>query len=368
MGLRGSIARYAVRHAHVLVVEVPGHWRTRVAVEREVLSRGWRLAESPADADVLAVCGEPGSELSGILERLWEQLPGPRARVDVASPSSVVDRLDGAEADLGDLDRQRDDSRRRDQEPPVGEGDHEGHDQDHDDHDHGDHEQDHGDMDMAPGGIPLAEGGDDRDGLEMDVLHVRLGPVLPAWPAGLVLRCTLQGDLVVEAEASRVDGARKPGNGEPDDVPAAARTCDDVARLLSLAGWPDGADRARRVRDLVLDGDSSAGAALDRLARRLDRARLLRWSLRGVRPLTQGDLDRNGLPHHLEGDVHARLLAMLERAGAQLADPTTATDEPAVPLEALPGLVDGLDLATARLVVASLDLEHNPAREGVTHA
>ena len=61
------------------------------------------------------------------------------------------------------------------------------------------------DMDMSPSGIPLAEGGDDRDGLEMDVLHLPLGPVLPHWPAGVVLRCTLQGDVVVAAEASEVD-------------------------------------------------------------------------------------------------------------------------------------------------------------------
>src|SRR5699024_11402590 len=49
----------------------------------------------------------------------------------------------------------------------------------------------HGGMDMAPEGISLAQGGQDRDGLEMDVLHLPLGPVLPFWPAGLVLtaRC-----------------------------------------------------------------------------------------------------------------------------------------------------------------------------------
>src|SRR5699024_755889 len=82
---------------------------------------------------------------------------------------------------------------------------------------HGGHESHeghggHGGMDMAPGGIPLAQGGDDRHGLEMDVLHLALGPVLPFWPAGLVLRCSLQGDVVVGAEAAVIDGG---GYGTP---------------------------------------------------------------------------------------------------------------------------------------------------------
>src|SRR5699024_5964325 len=88
---------------------------------------------------------------------------------------------------------------------------HEGH-GGHESHEgHGGHESHeghggHGGMDMAPGGIPLAQGGEDRDGLEMDVLHLALGPVLPFWPAGLVLRCSLQGDVVVDAEAAVIDG------------------------------------------------------------------------------------------------------------------------------------------------------------------
>lgn len=57
MGLISGIGRLAARNAHVLVIETPGNWQTRAAVERAVLMRGWRLAFSPADADVLAVCG-----------------------------------------------------------------------------------------------------------------------------------------------------------------------------------------------------------------------------------------------------------------------------------------------------------------------
>ncbi len=53
--MRSWLARRAVRAARVLVVECPGSWAVRVAVERAVRARGWRLALSPASADVLVV-------------------------------------------------------------------------------------------------------------------------------------------------------------------------------------------------------------------------------------------------------------------------------------------------------------------------
>ncbi|NEE25830.1 hypothetical protein G3M53_10200, partial [Streptomyces sp. SID7982] len=53
-------------------------------------------------------------------------------------------------------------------------------------------------------GLPLAERADDRDGLRLDRLHVPFGPVLPDWPVGLVLRLTLQGDVVQEVTGVEV--------------------------------------------------------------------------------------------------------------------------------------------------------------------
>ena len=58
-----AIARSATRRAHVLLVEVPNQWRTRATVERAVLARGWSLAVSAADADLLVVCGRPRPQL-----------------------------------------------------------------------------------------------------------------------------------------------------------------------------------------------------------------------------------------------------------------------------------------------------------------
>jgi len=392
VGLSDVIGRSAARHAHALVVEVPGWWRTRAAVERAVLARGWHLAFSPADADVLLVCGEPGPRLGEAVELVWHQMPGPRVRVDVRVYDDVGGRLDEAYAGLLDTVHHRHDAHHRPSasdllaEQAEDEGmRHEGHEgmshEGHEGMDHGGHEGmsheghegmdhgghgGHGDMDMSPGGIPLAEGGEDRDGLEMDVLNVRLGPVLPHWPAGLVLHCSLQGDLIAEARAELVD----PIQHQDADSDGPARRLDNIASLLALAGWDDAAAEARRVRDAALDGgNEAAGAGLDGLRRRVRRSRLLRWSLRGIRPLREDDVHQHGLPSAVVGDTYDRLIGMLGRAAAGATGERSARSvdglvagrqvgdlAPAYSTDHLAHLVTGLDLATARLVVASLDI------------
>ncbi len=418
MGLSDAIARSASRHAHALVVEVPGSWRTRVAAERNVAARGWRLAISPADADVLVVCGEPGPGLAEAIEGIWHQMPGPRVRVHVHAGDEVGARLDEAHTGLLDTDRHRRDAQQRPTasellaeqagsraESHGGHGDtdhgsagghegmdHEGHDShegmehgshegmehgshegmDHGSHegmehgshegmDHGGHEgMDHGGHEMSPGGIPLAEGGEDRDGLEMDVLQVRLGPVLRDWPAGLVLHCSLQGDVIVEAQAELVDGRAR----QDDDVVGPARGIDNIASLLALAGWDDAAAEARRIRDTALEsGEGAAGSELERLRRRVRRSWTLRWSLRGVRRLSDKEAHARRLPADAVGDTYDRLMGMLDRAVAGVAataagDTGTRTNDAGRTLSTdhLAHLVMGLDLATARLVLASLDI------------
>ncbi|WP_282957487.1 hypothetical protein [Kocuria rosea] len=419
MGLNELLARFAVRAAQVLVVEVPGHWDARMELEQQMLRRGWRPAWTPADADVLAVCGVPGPELSELVDRLWEQMPGPRVRADITSPGGAGPALDDAAALLLDTPHHRTDARERPQEPEIPEDvDHGGHggmdhggmdhgemdhgemdhgemdhgemdhgEMDHGEMDHGemDHgEMDHGEMDhgghggmdhsghggmdMAPGGIPLAEGGEDRDGLEMDVLHLPLGPVLPFWPAGLVLRCSLQGDVVVDADASVVDGAGAGGPG-PGPAPAAVVWCDQVVALLALAGAEDAASGARRARDALLHGDRGAArAAAERLHRTIRGSRLLRWSLRGVLPLDPSALEHHGLPRHCLGDAHDRLLSRVERIRAEAGGAVPVpVEDAAVPWAVLPELVTGLELGSVRLAVASLDLDPHPAVQAVGH-
>jgi hypothetical protein len=287
-------------------------------------------------------------------------------RVRVGHHADVATLLDDVYASLLDTAHHRRDAQSR---PPVqqllaeggeddqGEMDHG--DMDHGDMDHGD--MDHGDMEMSPGGIPLAASGEDRDGLEMDLLHVRLGPVLPHWPAELVLRCSLQGDVITEAKAELLDD----GIPDPSPHPATrARRIDNAAALLALAGWDDAAAEARVVRDSVLDSGQDAGAARTaRLIRRVRRSWVLRWSLRGIGPLREEDLRECGLPAALVGDSYDRLLRMLEPVGTDVAGERVSADQ-------LGRLVTGLDLATARLVVASLDLhelQSGPAEHKASH-
>lgn len=336
MGVNEWLAAWAVRRAHVLVVEVPGWWTSAVAVERAVAARGWRSALSPADADVLVVCGEPGPRLTAAVDRVWDQLPGPRARTAVTGTDAAA-ALDEAAAWLRDDRRQRADARdrpdrtarRRDEQD----------------------EQDEEDDEMAPAGIPLAGGADDRDGLEMDVLQVPLGPVLPHWPAGLVLHCALHGDVVAGARTEVLDAAplpRPPPAGAVAGRAAAAR-CEGAARLLALAGWDDAAGDARHVRNLLLDGGAGAGAALAGLESRVRRSRVLRRQLCGLGLLDDDALRAHGLPAAAGGDVRDRLLAMLDPAGG-----SAVPHDPGAALASLPELVRGLELGAARLVVAGL--------------
>jgi hypothetical protein len=365
--LRQRLATAAVRRTAVLVVEVPGWARTRWAVERDLRRRGWRSALSPADADLLVTCGRPDSRLEDALDLVWTQLPGPRARAEVLTPAAVADVLDDAAARLRDEERQRRDAADRSVEPVLGtparpdspaqDGEH---DMQHGDMHHGDMQHGdvhHGDMDMSPGGIPLAgAGGGDRDGLDLDVLHVPLGPVLPCWPAGLLLHCTLHGDVVAEARpevlgAAAVSPPRAGSYRTPPD------RLDRAAQVLTLAGWDAAAIEAVRLRDDLLDAADprSCAPALDRLTRRVRRSRALRWSLHGLGRVDPEFRRLHGLADGLDGDVRDRLLDLLTAARSALEDGQPAGSPTRV--DVVPHLVTGLELSAVRLVVASLDLD-----------
>ena len=357
MGLKVRLARYAARNPHVFIAEAPGSWQQRAALERRALWWGWRLADNPADADVLAICGTPGPELNERIAKVWDQLPGPRAGLGLSGSDLDDEDIDAALEQardyLADAALQHSDARER-HPPEVGSPGSEISDMDHNDmdhaetdHSHMDHSDmdhghmDHGDMDMAPSGIALAEGGPDRDGLEMDVLQVRLGPVLRHWPVGVVVRCSLQGDLVVDAQAWTVDAGQTPPRSAWDPRTEAARECDRLYSLLALAGWPYAATRARRVRDLLLTTDRPGLNELDALNRIVTRSRIFGWSMRGVT------------------DGHT---GMLTRARALLTGWAPPTDTETTP-EDLPERIVGLELAAARLVIAGLEVREPAATQ-----
>lgn len=229
---------------------------------------------------------------------------------------------------------------------------------------------DMGGMDMSgPGGIPLASGDQDRDGLEMDVLAVRLGPVLPAWPPGLVLSVTLAGDLISDCHADTLGVAA-------EDVVAlqvsrrehAALVADRIGWLLLLAGASRAGRRLREVRDGLLDGAeiSWCTGQLQRLAQSLSGSRALRWSLRDLGRINRAAPQEAGGQLDWSGDVldrlHRRLSGLSEMVG-ELADPAVGGDVPQgssmtrAGLDLLCATVRGLDLGAARLVIASIDVD-----------
>ncbi len=372
MGLNDALARIAVRRCHVLLVEGTGGTRLRMELEQEIARRGWVEASSPADADILGLCGQSVSGLDEPLKTIWQQLPGPRAWVHVAAGDDVAQALDTGATALLDHDAQKRSETRRPTEP-TDHHDGDGHGQDHEDgdeaggdHDGGEHSdagtghEDHDDgmdmdmdMDMSPGGIPLAVEGKDRDGLHLDVLNVSLGPILPLWPAGLVLHCTLQGDIVSEARAEFLFRTDSP---DPTRTPigrraAAVHWIDLAVRMVRLAGSSAAAQRLCALRDRALD-DSPIESLHHALMRERDRFRRM--------PLLARSLALGSIPADSAGpwagtDAWERLLGMLEAAST-----ATSPDDHRLPFSpANPRLVEfmvsGKDLGVVRLIVASLD-------------
>ncbi len=479
MDLTGLILRVTAGRPHVLLATVPGGAAVRLAAERLLRARDWPQASTPAKADLLLVAGPDLPELRTALERLWRDMPAPRARVHARTPDEVEAALDSGRALLGSPAVQRESAAPPGEAGGHREGEHgaqerhegddqaPGHDRDgggegeagragdahggpdgeHAPHDagqdteaeHGDGRQapngqtpdsqdpdgqapdgqdadghgDHGDhgghgnhgghgghgggqTDM-PGGLPMAEPGADRDGLTLDRLHLPLGPFLADWPAGLTVRLVLQGDVVQRAdvdeparpsddaavEAFWVQPWFRAASGEPVTVGEAVRRraaahLDSLGRLLAVAGWPAEAVRAGRLRDDLLSGAPRAAVAprLERLTRRVGRSRTLAWLTRGIGVVTAQkarEAGAGGPAARADGDVTARYrqwLADIWHDLPRLEDPApldvaveesprgpwSAEAPPSAALIALlPPLLEGAELAAARLVVASLD-------------
>lgn len=376
MGLTEQLLRWGAQRPHLLIVEAPGGTAARIAVERLARERGWPLADSPADCDVLVACGTMSGELAEALEVTWNAVPGPRVRVQldggqrVADPDVVAAQLDVAVGRLADVHAQRQDAQSRgradDMDHDMDMGDHEDMDTAGDTGGGMDRDMDMGggmdhDMDMSmPGGLEMADRAPDRDGLKLDVLHLRLGPFLPSWPAGLVLDVSMQGDVLQDARAStlHVHGAHSFFQGQ-GALHHAAAYLDSASRLLQLTGWLAAATTARELRDRVLADALFGSSEISTFATRVRRSRALRWSLRDLGVLTThraAELGIGGPAQRADGDVRDRLLQWLIEADEPMLVQTEAgpSDSEAI-VRALPELVTGLDLAGARLVVASLD-------------
>ncbi|MET9966569.1 hypothetical protein ABZZ80_11820 [Streptomyces sp. NPDC006356] len=409
MDLRGALRRTAMTRPAVLAVTLPGATELRLEAEAQVRRRGWPVVDAPAAADLLVVCGVPAPEDAEWLDSVERSMPEPALRIVAGEIGQLTDALDTARRDLIDRAATRRAADAADvadvsDEPGAREhGDHEGHGDGHGHghamhHDRSPHEASTSHDVHAMGqvaGLPMAERGDDRDELRLDQLHVPIGPALSDWPAGLVLRLTVQGDVVREVEVDHLPlptGPRLPFWDEPwlraahgEDVTrgsAVRRRCaahlDSAGRLLAVVGWDDVAARCRRLRDEVLSGASREGIGGDlrRMVRGVGRSRPLRWSIAGLGELSadraraagvtgpalaaDGDAyDRllrwlNAVESGLEGLDDARLLAREDRTG-----PRGRLDGARPPswalLDVLPELLTGAEFACARIIVASLD-------------
>lgn len=406
MGLRTTarrrLARWAVGRPHVLLVTAPGGTAARLAVEAQVRALGGVLTGEPADGDVLAVAGSPRGELADAADVLWSQIPAPKIRIDVPDAAGAAPALAQAIRRLATTPDAGVEQPTRPAEPISEHDVHEGHEHgDHDDggnghgahegqghqgHDQGGHKNgghgghDHGGMQM-PGGLMMADRAPDRDGLKLDVLHVALGPVLPAWPSALVMVVELQGDVVQTAAVQVLTGSGDSASFwtvDGDDAVIcrrrAAAHLDSVGRLLEVASWSGAADQARGQRDVLLTATqelgADAGTELRRLHQRMNRSRVLRRSLAGLGRLDAGDISRFGLSGPSAratadgGDAWARLQTWLTEAELALDGRPVAPAEgprgtPGHASDALVAaaahLMPGLDLTDARLVMASLD-------------
>jgi hypothetical protein len=321
-----DLTAWLLRHTppRPLMVTAPGGTAARLAVERVVRERGWWPAMSPAEANVLVVAGEPRPALEPYLRQVWTLMPAPRAHVAASVPQDAAERLDSALRRLRDVDHQRAQANRPAEHVDSG-------------------------MEM-PGGVPMADRSADRDGLMLDQLHVPLGPLLPLWPAGLIIHTRLQGDVIQDAVVEVLDSHASSWTVED----TTARRLDSAARLLALAGWADAAVAAQRLRDETLAGHRPR---LTKWATRVRRSRALRWLLRGVGSISDG-------PAGLTGDALDRLHRWLD---TNLEPPTRQETQWVV--DNLPALLAGTELATARLLVASLDpdvdlLAHREAHHG----
>lgn len=312
---------------HVLVCEQPNGWSTRVALERELGRRGWRLVHSPAGADVIVLCGRVDTRTQELAVAASRLLPYPLAPVVVSSRADLASTM----VELATHVELRAVPSAPDVVDVPGSQRHTGPETD----------EHHESMDMGgPGGVPLAEGELDRDGLSMDVLHLGFGPITTLWPPGLGVETSLQGDVIVEAQVHL-----GPGPERVDGPTAWAYRLDAAAQLVALAGAQSVERHLRAARDVVLDGadpTASAGAARRRVRSNV----LLRWSLRGVGMIAPALVGHDAL----EGDAWDRLLRLVDSSDSGM-DPTRGASRD---VEAtLASLLTGVDVASARLIVAS---------------
>lgn len=337
------VRSWALARPAVSVLASPQRATLGWRVEAAARSRGWGRADSPADADVLVLVGDLGTHLAPAARLWWHHMTAPRAQVAVRDEAQIDHALDDALARLRDWPAQRKEAERTDETlallqapdapPDIEHGGHGGHDMGG----HGGHDM--GDV----AGLPMAGTGEDRDGLELDVLTYRWGPFLTGWPTGLVVRTSVSGDVVSAATVEAQPDAA-------EALPRLAAVAHSLVSVLGLSGWDRAASAVSALPLAGLEGRPASDAER-RWLERIHRSRTLRWALRDV-----ADLDGQ--------DAGARLRSWCEElltADSSDGAWTTTPDG-----ELVPKVVEGTEMARARIAVASIALTPGAKHLGET--
>ncbi len=297
-----------------------------------------RLVPTPRHATVLLVAGTILEPARVALDRVHDQLPHPRAVVtwdEIAVVDDVVDAV--ASEIVGRADRvmaypsTSSPARLPDEEPnewrgvgPFGQGG-------------------EGMMGGTPYGRAMAMTADDRDGLSLDRLELRLGPFLGQLPGGLVADVALQGEVIQSIEFACAGSA--PFVTGDRAVPVARRLLwlSHALHVQGLDAFAIGAARLAR-RSACLGDDSGLERDFASLRRRL------RWT--GLRSALRSVGDRDGV------DTWARWSARLDAISAGLddADSRLAATDGSMPITAaeLAETITGLTLTDAVSTIIGL--------------
>ena len=388
------------------------------------LSQGIRLAASPRAASLLLIVGELDAGLVAPALVAHDALPPPRAtvwwRLEAQAPlvcatfpdaivvqeSDPVPALKRIHEEIVMGERKGEEPLLPDVEPapwrgigPYGQG---------------------GKAMTAgvPYGRPMPERADDRDGLKLDYLPVRVGPLFAHFPVGLALNVKLQGDVIQEATLENFADASSPERSifrravraplpiRYLEVARARSHLEWISDAVAVAGATSLSERILRLARRVAPGDGDDIGALERSLRRLG---FLGWNTRGV-GVVQADLlhgisgpvaRASGVPVDLRadddaylrlafepvvqdgGDAAARWIQRLDeaaqalelaaragegRAGGEgvIESPRGALTRQEGPSRAtarlVPGLVAGMEWGDAVTTIVSLDLDMAEAK------
>jgi hypothetical protein len=159
----------------------------------------------------------------------------------------------------------------------------------------------------VPYGRPIPGWAEDRDGLKLDQLKLRLGPAFPPFPPGLVLDVEVQGDVLQEVAVGDNPFVSWPGDPPVSVADSTAftgaltgsvRVADlEMARARHHLAWLAGAlrhhglaARGERVLRLARALTPADRPAVEALARSVVRSRSLAWATDGVGVLSGDEL------------------------------------------------------------------------------